>query len=250
MRRLFLGLALLTWLGMLTFSFPSMAGMTQTKARACILVYERADNPIARKVVEMFRDYPAATVTIEARPINIVDCINSGFNELVIVAHAFELQDNITTTGHPEVRLGYFTRISDSTSREEPAYTAGFFLDHVFRLANQAIARRKTAGLKSVTKIRFMACDPKQIFLNYPTLQKIISDNGIEFDVAPSASIVNLFRDGNHKATPFDIEWLSKTVDCWSLDEWQTESNRFCRQDWWDGCDRATARLCLPRPRI
>jgi hypothetical protein len=221
----------------------------QVPRRACILVYERAQSPIAQKVAEMFKNYRPAAVTLEARPVDIVKCIDSGFEELVIVAHAFELQDSVTATGNFEVRLGYFTRAPKSDSSEDSPYQAGFFLDHVFKLAHRALAKRRAAGLPSVTKIRFMACDMKQIFINYPSFERLIRDNSIALDVAPSHSIVNLFRDANHKVTPFDVEWLSKTVDCFSLNEWQTESNRFCRNDWWGGCDRETAKICLPTNR-
>lgn len=121
-------------------------------------------------------------------------------------------------------------------------------LPKVMEVAREELNRQaKTLGSVSLKRFRLMSCLPQLVLNQYDQLRALLKVNSIQLDIAPSNPVAS-WLDGQPVTTP-DIEWLAKSVDRWALKSWSTDQNPFCREDYWPGCDRRTARFCLPVKR-
>lgn len=53
----------------------------------------------------------------------------------------------------------------------------------------------------------------------------------------------------NLVSSPPSTEVSSIALECQSAEAWQTETNSYCEQDWWDGCDRSYAMTCKKKKK-
>jgi hypothetical protein len=227
----------LVLLGSSAFADAEPAALTAPEI--CVLMYERQNHPMTKAVLDIYQNYSKASVKTEAVPLDFVRCISQGAREIVIVAHAIEIKDP------KEIRLGYFFRSPDAFQTPKPAYKLGFFLDHVFQIAEQTLSEQEASGQKRLLKIRMMACDPVDVFRAYPSLQKLLSDHQVELDTAPISRFLSKFHDV--PVTGFNKAWLAKDISCQDVQNlWRTDRNAYCKYDSWPGCDRKQALYCLP----
>lgn len=108
-------------------------------------------------------------------------------------------------------------------------------------LENQA---RSPQGV-SLKRIRLMSCLSQLVLNQYGGLRALLKENSIVLDIAPENAIAS-WLDGQPVTSP-NIEWLARSVDCWALKSWKTDRNSWCEEDYWQDCDRRSARYCLPR---
>jgi hypothetical protein len=137
------------------FGFVDVASADITHSPSiCVLTYERDGSPIADGVLNVYENYSKATVKTEAVPADIIQCIDQGASEIVIIAHAVEIQN---------LKLGYFVRVANPGKNvEAPYYELELLLDHVFATASDALLAQEKAAVRRLTKIRMMACDRSQ----------------------------------------------------------------------------------------
>jgi hypothetical protein len=227
-------------------SASSMAAVTPT---VCVLDYLVDADPMSKSVVSTFQYDAKAKVIQEAKPMDFLDCIEQDFPQIVIVAHAFEIPSS-TPGGKPDVKLGYFLRADPSTPPSPtplpaPLYEEKIFFDQIFSLADATLVAQKKNPLGIALKeIRIMVCDPMDIFKAYPSFNELIQSNGITLDEAPTSWFLSLFN--SLPVTPFNEGWLAKSSDCTGATEWKTDSNLYCKEDYWPGCDRSQADYCIP----
>ena len=60
-------------------------------------------------------------------------------------------------------------------------------------------------------KIRLMSCEPHQIFNAYPSLKKIVEEQGIELDIAPKSTLLSWIY--GKEITTIDSDWLKLSLD-------------------------------------
>lgn len=213
------------------------------KTEVCVLSFVPSTSRIGESIDDTFRFDARIRLIREALPIDLARCIQEGYSEIVIVAHALQMH---TANGKDDVRLGYFQKATGP--RGESGYRSKIFFDRAFQAALEALDERRSAGtLPLLQKIRFMACDPESIFNAYPSFRELVGRPGIELDQAPTSSFLSQFYE--IPVTSFDLEWLSRSTKCESLKVWRTEFNRFCKSDAWPGCDRRQTKICTAGPR-
>ncbi|MFZ4403490.1 MAG: hypothetical protein ACOYOK_05250 [Pseudobdellovibrionaceae bacterium] len=203
-----------------------------TNKNICVLVYELPSSTIAKGVHLVFGHDPSVLSKYNAKPKDLIDCIEKDYSEIIIVAHALEIKND------SPLRLGYFI----SNPKQANQYRMGIFLDHVFKKAIVAAKSKKI-------KIRWMSCAAKEVLQNYPSLQNFLSIPEVSVDFAPTSFTAGLFE--KHKVVAFNsrtMSWLAQSLpantDCHTLLVWKTQGNMYCEKDWWPSCDRKTARRC------
>jgi len=136
-------------MGALVFSAPLAFAQSEATTsadrdgiRACVLSYETEKAEISQKLLEKFGDDSETRVVVEARPIDIVNCVRDGAETIVVIAHALELRPNFTS-------LGYFTRLSGD-AREK-------FRQMMVKAGHDELARKPTK--KTEKALRFFEVD-------------------------------------------------------------------------------------------
>lgn len=215
----------------------------------CVLDYLVDADPMSKATVETFEHDLKAKVIREAKPMDFLNCVDQGFPQIVIVAHAFEIPSD-TSGEKPEVKLGYFVRQDPGTnlpvdSSKGPMYEQKIFFDQIFVVADQKLAQQQSTPQGAALKeIRIMVCDPMDIFKAYPSFDKLVHSSGVTLDEAPTSWFLSLFNP--LPVTPFNQGWLAQSSDCSSATEWKTDGNPYCKEDWWPDCDRSQAQYCIP----
>ncbi len=214
-----------------------LAGSAQASAAAnvCVLSFLPKNDRIAKAVAETFPSAPEAQFFSEAIPMDIVNCINQGFSEIIIIAHAVEMKNN---NGIKVVRMGY-------VEHTPQGYALRLFYNQIFKVADQVLSARKNSQFESqLTKIRFMACAPQDISNAYPAFGSFVKNHSLTLDVAPKSILLSLIN--RNTVTSFNAGWLAKSISCKNAKSWKTNANRFCKADHWPGCDRDEAQWCIP----
>lgn len=219
------------------------SSLAQAAPTVCVLSYLPKSDRIAGAVAETFRYAPEAKVFTEAVPMDIVNCINEGFTQIIIVAHAIEMKNDDSSK---VIRMGYFEPAQNSVSEnQKQAYALKLFYNQIFKVADQALSAREASGQDNRLKeIRLMACAPQQISAAYPSFESLIKNHSLKLDTAPSSFFLDLFSDV--PVTTFNRAWMAKSVSCKNAVQWRTNGNSFCKADYWPGCNRDEALWCVP----
>mgnify|MGYP003683949497 CR=1 FL=1 len=81
-----------------------------TQAATCILNFERPEHFTTKVINSTFKDYSSHKVVNLAKPIDIVKCVQAGYDEIVIVAHAIYNPKKEET----EAKFGYYRELMPS----------------------------------------------------------------------------------------------------------------------------------------
>lgn len=224
-----------------------VAQAQSTTPDLCVLVYERSPHPIAQVVSDFYRHVPNSKIVVEAKPLDLLACIEGGYREILMVAHGFWRSD--LASEDPVFQLGYFNRVQ-AEKQGSLLYEPKLFLNRVFELAYQKLKTEKEqTGKTRLQKFRFAACGIDSLRVTHPFLTRLIQDFVNSYDEAPVASglLVQLLTgDTPGVKRAIDKEWLTKSSRCEKATRWRTDKNSRCEKDWWGGCDRKTAIECNP----
>lgn len=213
----------------------SAANPTQ---RICVLNFERPEHGVTKVLSMVFSRYPETEIRNLATPKDLYECVRGGSEEIMIIAHALQSEEG---TQSDLANLGYF-RPADSNSNQ---YVVRPFLPRAMQRIREELRDQSRQGRLRLKRIRWMSCLPTAVFARYSDLKSAVEENSIEVDFAPKNEFLSLVS--GQELVSLDLAWLTKSIDCFRLNEWQTERNSYCRADWWPGCDRRTAHACFPR---
>lgn len=229
---------------LLTLSVGRSATATE---KVCVLNFERPEHGITKVLSTVFSRAPDTEVRNLATPNDLLDCIRGGSEEIVVVAHA--LQDPNNPGDNSPVNLAYFREAEPGeVTNPEPsqtAYVMRTFLPRAMQRIRAELQAQTQAGRLQLKKLRWMSCMPQKVFATYREFGLAMQENSIAVDFAPKNELMSLVY-GEDMVSP-DLEWLTKGIDCSRLQAWRTERNNNCREDWWPGCNRKTARICFPQ---
>jgi len=195
----------------------------------CVLALFAKGSPEDRIVRDVFANYAPATVFANANFDDIDRCLSGSYSELLWISHgtlapnglAFPVMDMMNASGH-HVAQPLYTRYFDKLQQQLATMNT--------RLKRVRVA---TCGV---------AIDTNNAMTPFLTA---LTRNGVEIDIAPRSEWASALLD--RSVTPLSREWLSLSINRWSLRTWATPDNAWCERDFWPGCDRGRARYVLPR---
>ncbi|MNY56765.1 hypothetical protein D3C86_1928770 [compost metagenome] len=90
-------------------------------------------------------------------------------------------------------------------------YSKGLFFQKPFNDLETFVQKQKDVGLSlRLKKIRLMSCEPKKIFKAYPALERIINEQGIKLDIAPTNWFQSWIND--KQVTTINESWLRSSL--------------------------------------
>jgi hypothetical protein len=217
--------------------------------KVCVLNFERSESPITKAVLKTFRDAPQVDVKVMAMPLDLLGCVKSRAEEILIIGHALETPASMANK--TPVNLAYFMELTmeektahlqsslekidgelatltpDQKERikklqksrrdylavnlTQTLYQINPILPRAFSLARKELDLQARSRLGvSLKKIRLMACVPDQVLAQYRELTEMIQDHGLELDVAPKNKFLSFFE--KKTVTSPDPVWLRKSI--------------------------------------
>jgi hypothetical protein len=220
-----------------------------TPRRACVLVFESPNFLYARLARGVLGRDPKNKVLTLAKPTDFLKCIQSGYSEIVIIAHGVYREDLSIPGQTPRFELGYIKE-EKSTTGGTKQRSLKTFLNQIFALSYKELQQQKAQGKLTLKKLRLAACGLEYLVDSYPDLQKIIKDFALQVDLAPNPNwlqrqIVGTDKTPGQKTYPTGT-WLAQSTSCEGAKTWTTYKNMFCQKDYWPSCDRKDADVCIP----
>ena len=163
---------------------------------SCVLVFEKNINVYSGLANLIYSSSQRNRVVTEATPLDILNCINDGFDEVVIIGHATEMPNGNVFLVYKE-----FSAASEGYV-DKPIYPS------VFHRIRRLLEDQDRDGKRHLTRIRWASCLREQIFKTYPDLINTLKDFAIELDVAPRNE--KLSEQLGVDVTTITDEWLCK----------------------------------------
>lgn len=213
------------------------AGMPET----CVLVFQMNHERVAKVVDRFFSQVPQVKLVKEAVPLDLLDCIEQGAQEIIVVAHGFWMPES--GKEDPAFRLGYFTKKNDQ-------YQVGLFYNRIFERAYRYLEEeRRLNGSNRLRRLRLAACGIEAMRETHPYLHRLVEDFVSDYDEAPaSRGLLTKLISGGVPGVKRAISyrWLSESGKCERAVAWQTKKNQrgSCTSDRQPGCDRSRATYC------
>lgn len=202
-------------------------------AKTCVLSLFQINSWEDQKINHLFMYYIEASLFRQAQLADITYCFTSGeFDEIVWVSHGSRVgtENNV-----------YSAPILFRNDGSKIGLPVRYFETLISKISPQVVKLRlNLCGIDEKLNLN-------RINSTIDFLVKDLLNRNKEVEISPLSKFASKIL--GEKVTSLNIEWLALSIQeehAKYFAHWKTNSNRYCKKDFWSGCDREKSRVVIP----